>query len=55
MAGLAARRRSGRKRIFELRAEQLAIVHQHLKKISRQWDDALSRLAAHVEDKKEQR
>lgn len=48
-AGLAASRREGRERIFELRPEQLVVVHQYLDKIGRQWDMALDRLKAHVE------
>src|SRR5699024_8226548 len=32
-AGLAASRRAGRKRIFELRPDQLDIVHKHLNQI----------------------
>ena len=48
-AGLAASRREGRERIFELRPERLASVHRYLDQIARQWDDALERLQAYVE------
>jgi DNA-binding transcriptional ArsR family regulator len=48
-AGLAASRREGRERIFELRPERLTTAHRCLDRIGRQWDDALARLQAHVE------
>lgn len=48
-AGLASSRREGRERIFELRPERLNTAHRYLDRISRQWDDALARLQAHVE------
>ena len=48
-AGLAASRRAGRERIFELRPERLVVVRRYLDRIGRQWDDALARLRAHVE------
>jgi len=48
-AGLAASRREGRERIFELRPERLAEVRRYLDQIGRQWDEALARLRAHVE------
>ena len=48
-AGLAASRREGRERIFELRPERLVAVHRYLDQIGRQWDEALTRLRAHVE------
>lgn len=51
-AGLAASRREGRERIFELRPERLAAVHRYLDQIGRQWDDAIARLRAHVEPEK---
>lgn len=52
-AGLAASRREGRERIFELRPERLDKVHRYLDQISRQWDRALDRLKAHVEQENE--
>jgi len=48
--GLAASRRRGRERIFALRPEGLAAVHRYLDEISRQWDEAIGRLRAHVGD-----
>jgi DNA-binding transcriptional ArsR family regulator len=51
-AGLAASRREGRERIFELRPRRLAVAHRYLDQISRQWDAALGRLQAHLEDGK---
>jgi DNA-binding transcriptional ArsR family regulator len=48
-AGLAASRRVGRERIYELRPERLSDVHRYLDRIARQWDDALARLQAYVE------
>lgn len=51
-AGLAASRREGRERIFELRPERLGPVQRYLNQISRQWDEALARLQEHVEDEK---
>lgn len=47
-AGLAASRRAGRERIFELRPQRLAVAHRYLDQISRQWDAALDRLEAHL-------
>ena len=48
-AGLAASRRVGRERIFELRPERLSDVHRYLDRIARQWDDALVRLQTYLE------
>lgn len=52
-AGLAASRREGRERIFELRPKRLVEVHRYLDQISRQWDMAINRLETHVELEKE--
>ena len=49
-AGLASSRRAGRERIFELRTEQLDAAHRYLDQILRQWDQAIGRLRAHVEE-----
>ena len=49
-AGLARSRRRGRKRIYELRPERLTAVHGYLDQIGRQWDRALERLQAQVEE-----
>lgn len=48
--GLASSRRAGRERIWELRPRRLGDAQRYLESISRQWDDALERLRAHVED-----
>ncbi len=48
-AGLVRSRWRGRERIWELEPERLDDAHAYLGEISRQWDDALSRLKAFVE------
>jgi len=48
-AGLVRDERRGRERIWRLEPRRLAEAHEHLERISRQWDDALARLASHVE------
>lgn len=50
VAGLAASRRRGRERVWELRPERLDQVHRYLDAISSQWDAALGRLRTLVED-----
>lgn len=49
-AGLLRSTRVGRRRIWELDPKGLEQVRQHLATISRQWDAALDRLRAFVED-----
>lgn len=49
-AGLAESRRSGRERIFELRPGRLAAAHRYLDQVARQWDEAIERLQAYVEE-----
>lgn len=49
-AGLAESRRSGRERIFELRPGRLVDVHRYLDQIGQQWDEAVERLRAYVEE-----
>lgn len=49
-AGLITSRRDGRKRICELRPKRLDEARAYLDTVSRQWDDALSRLKAFVEE-----
>jgi DNA-binding transcriptional ArsR family regulator len=49
-AGLAASRRSGRERVWELRPGRLEEVHRYLDEISSQWDAAVGRLRALVEE-----
>ena len=49
-AGLVTGSRSGRERVWELRTRRLDEVRRHLDAISAQWDEALERLRAMVED-----
>lgn len=48
-AGLVRSSRLGRDRVWELAPGRLADAHQHLDRISRQWDVALDRLKKLVE------
>jgi DNA-binding transcriptional ArsR family regulator len=48
-AGLVRDERRGRERIWKLEPRRLAEAREHLERISRLWDDALGRLASHVE------
>lgn len=49
-AGVVRSLRIGRESLFELAPEALADVRDYLDRVSRQWDDALARLRAHVEE-----
>ncbi|TAM92492.1 ArsR family transcriptional regulator [bacterium] len=49
-AGLVRSRRAGRERIWRLQTKRLADVGRYLSQISQQWDDALGRLRAFVEE-----
>lgn len=49
-AGLAQPRRQGREQIWELETGRLAVARQTLDRISGQWDSALARLRAFVEE-----
>jgi DNA-binding transcriptional ArsR family regulator len=49
-AGLVESDRAGRERRWRVRARGLAEAQRYLDAISRQWDDALERLRAMVED-----
>lgn len=49
-AGLADSRRTGRRRVFELRTAPFADAHRWLDEISFQWDAAIARLRAAVEE-----
>lgn len=40
----------GRERVWELEPKRLALAHQQLDAISRQWGVALDRLKHHIED-----
>jgi DNA-binding transcriptional ArsR family regulator len=48
-AGLVRSHRLGRERIWEFEPKRLTDAHAFLERISSQWDDALSRLKAFVE------
>ena len=49
-AGLASGSRAGRENVWELRANRLANVRRYLDQISKDWDAALGRLRALVEE-----
>ena len=49
-AGLVRDERRGRERIWQLEPRRLEDAHEHLERISNLWDDALDRLARHVEE-----
>ena len=49
-AGLVRDRREGRERIWELEPARLEMANRYLEQISAQWDAALDRLRAFVED-----
>ena len=49
-AGVVRNLRVGRESLFELEPRPLEEVRDYLDEVSRQWDDALARLKAHVED-----
>ncbi|HEY6485783.1 MAG TPA: metalloregulator ArsR/SmtB family transcription factor [Candidatus Cybelea sp.] len=49
-AGLVRSERRSREHIWRLEPKRLAEVRRDLARISQQWDDALSRLRAAVED-----
>jgi DNA-binding transcriptional ArsR family regulator len=48
-AGVVRSIRSGRESLFELEPNPLEDARTYLNQVSRQWDDALARLKAHVE------
>jgi DNA-binding transcriptional ArsR family regulator len=49
-AGVVARRRVGREARFELRPAPLAEARAYLDHVAAQWDDAIARLRAFVEE-----
>jgi DNA-binding transcriptional ArsR family regulator len=49
-AGVVRSVRVGRESLFELEPRPIEEVRKYLDEVSRQWDDALARLKAHVED-----
>jgi DNA-binding transcriptional ArsR family regulator len=48
--GLVRSKRDGRERIWEMQTRRLADARRFLDQISAQWDDAIDRLRALVED-----
>ena len=49
-AGVVRSIRLGRESLFELEPQSLADVRDYLDRVSRQWDDALARLEAHLDE-----
>ena len=49
-AGLVHDRRRGRERVWQLDTDRLAEARRHLERISKGWDEALSRLKKFVEE-----
>ena len=49
-AGLVRAKKDGREKVFELEPRRLKKAHEWLDVISGQWDDAIERLRAYVED-----
>jgi DNA-binding transcriptional ArsR family regulator len=49
-AGIVRSRRAGRERIWRLQTMRLAEARRYLDQISKQWDEALDRLRAWVEE-----
>jgi DNA-binding transcriptional ArsR family regulator len=49
-AGVVRNVRSGRENLFELEPQPIDEARTYLDQVSRQWDDALARLKAQVED-----
>ena len=49
-AGLVRSERDGRSRIYELQTKKLVEARRYLDQISEQWDAAIERLRAFVED-----
>ena len=49
-SGVVGKRQSGRESLYQLRPAAIHDMRAYLDDISRQWDDALTRLKAFVED-----
>ncbi|RYD32888.1 MAG: transcriptional regulator [Verrucomicrobiaceae bacterium] len=49
-AGVVRSRRSGRSTFYQLEPDSLRLMRQYLDEVSNQWEDALGRLKAFVED-----
>jgi DNA-binding transcriptional ArsR family regulator len=54
-AGLAHDTRLGRERIWELEPRRLEKARRYLDQISQQWDSAIGRLKAYVEEEQRRR
>ncbi len=50
-AGIVRSVRVGRESLFEFESQPIEQVRTYLDQLSQQWDDALARLKAHVEDR----
>jgi DNA-binding transcriptional ArsR family regulator len=49
-AGLLTGERRGRERVYQLAPARLLAAQRYLEQVSAQWDDAIGRLRAHVEE-----
>lgn len=49
-SGLLEAKRSGRERVYQFSPARLQAAGRYLEQVSAQWDDALGRLRAHVEE-----
>ena len=49
-AGMVRCVRAGRESLYEYQPQAIVQMHQYLESVSREWDQALSRLQAFVED-----
>lgn len=49
-AGLLSDERRGRERVYRLAPARLLAAQRYLEQVSVQWDDAIERLRAHVEE-----
>ena len=52
LAGFVVGERRGREHIWRIQPRRFEEVHAHLERISKQWDDALERLRAFVDDER---
>ena len=49
-AALVQSEARGRERLYALRRDRVAELQEYLETVTRQWEDALGRLRAHLED-----
>jgi DNA-binding transcriptional ArsR family regulator len=49
-SGLLEAKRQGRERLYQFTPARLLAAKRYLEQVSAQWDDAIDRLRAHVED-----